>query len=407
MESNEITNWILNFWKTFKNEKNRLIFVFSIIILALILLFLFYNNKKDLQNKELIEKLATLEKQNISWTNNKWTIDVSWNYEDESTNSNILYSWDSINSSWNENLVIMWNSNNIWKTDVTLTSYPPKPCPIEYWEWIQSWIGWEDWSYGKCEVVKCNEKYHLENGSCLFNTSNCSINNWLWTKTWETDKRWKCVFKECKSWDWLINDICVHIWKYPWCDISDIKIGEQIWAGCNVWASKSYNKQPIPNDEIPDSNVLKFIWWYYQWWKNDSSRSNENTGNKWDWQIRDDDAWWDTTATQESRKWPCARWYHVPTKWEWEIAIKETWDWYKLRTILKLPFGWVRVNEKLYPYMWSQWQYWTSTTSKNLSIYLIFDSNKVEFKRRLYFKTDKTQVSRLLWMNVRCIKNSE
>lgn len=72
--------------------------------------------------------------------------------------------------------------------------------------------------------------------------------------------------------------------------------------------------------------------------------------------------------TEDTRKWPCADWFHVPTWSEWATVIQvwvDLWKWTwssatDMTAYLKLPFAWNRtpswwaVNAQ-----WSAWYYWS------------------------------------------------
>lgn len=79
--------------------------------------------------------------------------------------------------------------------------------------------------------------------------------------------------------------------------------------------------------------------------------------------------WWDTTGTNESRRWPCTSWYHIPSWPELENLIKalaSLWITSKqwLSQYLLTPLAWYlqQSGGKVYS---NQYTYWFSTTLKN------------------------------------------
>lgn len=117
---------------------------------------------------------------------------------------------------------------------------------------------------------------------------------------------------------------------YPWCNSPDVIIGNQAWASCNV------GNNTAGTGIISYGNYYQ---WgdltYYQWGDiNPSKRENIKSGkindsihNDWWW------IWW---------QWPCADWYHVPSKYEWETTISTIWDVpidkaTNIQTLLKIP----------------------------------------------------------------------
>ena len=191
-----------------------------------------------------------------------------------------------------------------------------------------------------------------------------------------------CISAESNwSWWWANN-------RYPWCDADDIIIGTFTIAACNVWTNIS-------------GTWTDSYWWLFQWWNNYDFRDWQTTDNllySWlisstrvptstywpsnyyysstfittsgwwdDWSTdpRNNNLWWDETDTNIARKWPCADWYHIPTRDE-RVALHTAggWgsNWNSMSNALKIPKAWSRSNANArIDYAWQDWSYWTSS----------------------------------------------
>lgn len=112
------------------------------------------------------------------------------------------------------------------------------------------------------------------------------------------------------------------------CDTNDIAIWTngndnhiQIWSACNVWATAASEYKLVTDERT--SVTKSRVWWYYQW------------GNmvSWNYQF----GWFTDNWGWYGWRGPCATWYHVPTRQEWEflepLGINEE------NNPLKLPFA--------------------------------------------------------------------
>jgi hypothetical protein len=96
-------------------------------------------------------------------------------------------------------------------------------------------------------------------------------------------------------------------------------------------------------------------------------------------------------------QWPCATWYHVPTKLEWSNIIS-LWgwsDWADISSVLKMPMS------AAYVWNWSMWfpdtgMYWTSSPDWAEGKIIYFGE---------WFLNINSNSARSYWCNVRCIKN--
>jgi len=179
-------------------------------------------------------------------------------------------------------------------------------------------------------------------------------------------------------WEWTANecslpDIIVCKWAWTWYTIS----------ACNVWATTASTDWTVSR------------WKYFQWWRNkgfvygDTSQQkttipwtvwlNSWTDTYWfvwsgslaipyTWANSDiTNNWGETTNTSIARQWPCATWYHVPSKVEW-ASIFSAWQWLTsswadLHTTLKMPCSGFRdLSTGNFTNTWINWWFWSSST---------------------------------------------
>lgn len=140
-------------------------------------------------------------------------------------------------------------------------------------------------------------------------------------------------------------------------------------ADKNLWATQAYNVW----DAECEANCGK----YYQWWNNhwfprwywpivsspkvDWSKywpyyynSTIYHADNWQWVTWHYNLWWWLVDTPESKRWPCAEWFHIPSSAEVRKMIdiqndftSIAWDFYKY---IKLPLAWY----------WNRTQWWVS-----------------------------------------------
>ena len=162
-------------------------------------------------------------------------------------------------------------------------------------------------------------------------------------------------------------------------------------ADKNLWATQVYND----GDTLGESNT----WKYYQHWNNywfpfswtfTTSSSTVNASSYWPWNYYSSstfittatrensinkDLWWWVTWTVVAMQWPCASWFHIPTKderlslsniwvtlWCWTNAWLDYNTASSVSTLLKMPCWWELdyANWWTKYYSWTRWYYWTS-----------------------------------------------
>lgn len=65
---------------------------------------------------------------------------------------------------------------------------------------------------------------------------------------------------------------------YPGCDTPDITLTNgQIWAACNVGASKAYKTQALPSINAPTAEEKTYLGSYFQWGRNDDVTEGPTT----------------------------------------------------------------------------------------------------------------------------------
>ena len=249
----------------------------------------------------------------------------------------------------------------------------------------------------------------------------------------------ECWYTCTEWWTWTNCGIepnpysdCISAWEkfvatttYDLCDTEDIIIcsWELIWytiSSCNVWATTA------------STGWIESGWNYFQWWRNKWFEYADNTQqltqisnedydsnndtywfvrnsnlSRYDWIVtKDDNLWWDITNTDEARQWPCASWYHVPSKDEWEDLIIAwnwnlwtTWTWWdELWNVLNLPLAGSRhYSAGSISNQNNRGYYWSSSPYYNNWYYLMFYSN--------YISPYYNNHYRGFGFNVRCFKN--
>lgn len=200
-------------------------------------------------------------------------------------------------------------------------------------------------------------------------------------------------------------------------------------ADKNLWASVVYNE----GDTMSDANC----WLYYQRWNNywfgwgTISIYNSQVNTTWysrqnpysssefrywtnptrpDWSNPSNpELRWSTTGTNQSRRWPCPLWYHVPTIAELEnlINLADSLAWWTMdgstfRQTFKIPLSWSRMTNPNQPvYLNQRWYFWTSSSSITETTnawYLFIYSNWAKWVRTFWRKSD--------WFPVRPFKNT-
>lgn len=226
------------------------------------------------------------------------------------------------------------------------------------------------------------------------------------------------IWKDIPSWifwnqtDWIISIV----WNNDILTISDK----------NLWATTAYNTW----DTLSQNNC----WNYYQRWNNygfpwtwsvSTSYSQVNAGSYWPSNYysnsrficnnpRDSSSngnlWWDTTNTNEARKWPCDTGWHIPSWTELttldnlltELEIEKTA--LNFKNYLKFPLAWSRVwlNTSVWN-AWEavnqgvDWEYWSSTPHNwNLSFSITCFSSSY---------TIGSQSTKAAWFSIRPFKN--
>lgn len=199
-------------------------------------------------------------------------------------------------------------------------------------------------------------------------------------------------------------------------------------ADKNLWATQVYND----GDTLSEANA----WKYYQWGNNygfsywvspsNISSTQVNAGTYWPWNYYSsstfitvtwnslqDNSWdssynenlrWWVTWTVEAMQWPCAAWYHIPSKSETDTfssVITSLWvTWVNI--YLKVPFAW-RIL-------------WNNGTRQNMAAHQYFWNSNIDQSEPyldergwyVFFRSDGTGSASLLksaWLPIRPFKN--
>lgn len=155
-----------------------------------------------------------------------------------------------------------------------------------------------------------------------------------------------------KVWSWIYHNATLWIislsndWS-NWITIADK----------NLWATQVWNEW----DTLSQANC----WNFYQWWNCywfpftwTTSTSSSTVSASWYWpnnyysnstfrtvvwawdSSKNNDLWWDVTNTNSARKWPCANWYHIPSKDDFDNLYNILSSLSRNVKYLKIPLAW-------------------------------------------------------------------
>ena len=186
-------------------------------------------------------------------------------------------------------------------------------CSQSYVEWsglrwyCNDWNSYyydNNWHYQNVNYQECIAKQEIETNYLV----ECMKSNWYYYQRWNNHGFW--LVKECNT-----GEIASNMSRSSY---SALNMG---WCFYNINTSTwSYNEKQIDASAYWPEN-------YYSW---DIFIINENLGNNGDWSIIKNDnlrwwswdnewnLWWLISETPiTDRQWPCPRWYHIPSAWEW------------------------------------------------------------------------------------------
>lgn len=153
---------------------------------------------------------------------------------------------------------------------------------------------------------------------------------------------------------------------YPGCDKSDVIIGKQIWAPCDVSGSFVFGT----GTDVKNLNMKKFNSWKSHWNEKDQG--------------------------------VCATWYHIPTNNEWKALFSGL--------SCKLNTGTANKNQKCGKFVISQLnlsgngRYWTSSENNKGSAWGL--RINLDAKDKNYYGYSSVSViSKTTGLSIRCIKN--
>ena len=206
---------------------------------------------------------------------------------------------------------------------------------------------------------------------------------------------------------------------YTGCDTADMEVCTWAWqwytiASCNVWTTVS--------GTWASSYGQKFQWGRNKWFdpSDTPGQSTPIDGSVWlnagtdtygfiawatlpanyTWATTDiSDNWWATTATDIARQWPCASWYHVPTKTEFTNAVyyQDTAWKNDVTNKLVLPLAWI--HQRNVNNITEQWTTWYYMYSEDPGSAWVLQFQATSLLNMAYTRAQAT------WMFVRCFKN--
>ena len=137
-----------------------------------------------------------------------------------------------------------------------------------------------------------------------------------WTVCDKTNDTWACGF----LYQW---------WNNYWFPITETVTPVTTWLTWNNvynnhgyfstnfinWSSHDYDVWDGTNPTANDKEHHDWVWW----WANDDQSANN---------------WWLDSNNPTDRQWPCPVWYHIPSAWEWWLAVKYWRDTYATNVTL-------------------------------------------------------------------------
>ena len=191
------------------------------------------------------------------------------------------------------------------------------------------------------------------------------------------------------------------------------------WAGIsiadkNLWATQVYNSW----DNLSLANMGKWYQWgnnyWWDYWVNpvNTTTTQVNAGSYWPWNYYSSSSfviaynelvswdisnnanlWWWTTNTYEARRWPCAEWWHIPSKDDaqtlvnaissitWSVDVSKInqycklpsvtpWIWRTIAQWTNEPWGWIRYSDAYSGESWwmlylpTSWSYVVNENSR-------------------------------------------
>lgn len=341
------------------------------------------------------------------------------------SNWTTLYDWSSI-ATWawvfhNASLwliSISWDGNtwytiadkNLWATTVynNWNTLSQANCWYYYQWWNNYWFAWTGTIQTTTSQANAwyNWPWNYYNGSTFIVRSSAPYD---WTGVQNDNLRWwiDSIWNVKKVYMWSTK-----IWPStkPW-----IYWNQQLWlisassdwtnwitmADKNLWATTVYNYW----DTMTQANC----WNFYQRWNNyafpytwsvSSSFTTVDVSSYWptnyysnstfrkvnyEWTWRTSGSAtaalnlrWDVSNTNESRRWPCPEWFHIPSHDEGVIVSDIPrdlfrMDWSDKYKIYKMPLMWFRDNYSTQMRdQWTDWTWWTSTIADSDAAWGVF-----------------------------------
>ncbi|EKE27848.1 MAG: hypothetical protein ACD_3C00142G0004 [uncultured bacterium (gcode 4)] len=289
------------------------------------------------------------------------------------------------------------------------------------------------WRYA---ITKWDQLWILLQSGSLVPVQALNTNIDVVTTTWSFVAQF--TNKENATWTWdslYIVKSTMRTWweKFPWCDLYNVMIWNQTWAGCNstLWDwSEWWYKEDWSTGTVAScysynwtSTLTNCIVWDISM----ASSSNEKTWSGASWVAwATDNVWWKfytwSQATQVNNA--CPTWWHLPSDNEFEemetnlngwINCRNAADWWKcdwlwwswstLRTsndnlakALKFPiWGYRDTDGFTFRNRWKDANIWQSTSSGTTAYYRTMHWNYLGISRYIGEKTYA--------FSVRCLRN--
>ena len=276
---------------------------------------------------------ANSSKLRFSAGNSSWGINVDLNW-----------SSDLVANTWNHVAIVRnWNNWSMylnWALDASITSSATLLNTTQgLFIWYNNYhASYLDWYLNNVRISKWIAR-------------TTDPNDYLYIADWQT---WFNVPTQAywiKKAGWMLQD--------PNCELPDVVIWNQTWAGCNSTLGTWVNYVPWDCYTYNSSNT-------WTWCGGSTTKESNYNSTYWVNNI-----WWKMYLWNNAGN-ACWEWYHLPSIEEWVVAMKYYWC-----TDMTASTRWWFCS-------WLWWETWTLYTNLNTPLSGYFNNNWVDFNRRWY-----------------------
>lgn len=179
-----------------------------------------------------------------TWNWTLWGPSLEWAYSETTTTAQCKFKCNT-NYSWNWTACVWASQTNSCTWLVANAEWNTASSISQTWNWV-SYSPTEVWAYNIASSTsscnyKCISDYHTEdNSSCVANIRECTIANWTWTQTWDTNtSTWSsCSVYSCQVWFhsewWACVDNNRSCLIQNWIGVETWISGTSTWSPCSM-----------------------------------------------------------------------------------------------------------------------------------------------------------------------------